>query len=172
LEYLGAATICHRCSIRCEWRPHSKARMPSVFISYSHDSPAHRDSILALSDRLRAEGVDCRIAQYEESPPEGWPQWCDRQVEKSDFVLVVCTEIYLRRFQRRGRRWGRTTRTSPSASITWGHFIMIKQVRRGRVALQTVARDPGEGAGVGPSHHDLGACQFRSKPQFYVVPMP
>jgi hypothetical protein len=73
--------------------------MPSVFISYSHDSPAHRDRILALSDRLRADGVDCRIDQYEESPPEGWPQWCDRQVETSAFVLVVCTEIYLRRFK-------------------------------------------------------------------------
>jgi hypothetical protein len=39
------------------------------------------------------------VNQYEESPPEGWPQWCDRQVEKSAFVLVVCTEIYLRRFK-------------------------------------------------------------------------
>jgi len=45
--------------------------MPSVFISYSHDSPAHRDSVVALSDRLRADGVECRIDQYEESPPEG-----------------------------------------------------------------------------------------------------
>ncbi len=46
--------------------------MPSVFISYSHDSPAHRDSVLVLSDRLRGDGVDCRIDQYEESPQEGW----------------------------------------------------------------------------------------------------
>lgn len=56
------------------------------------------DRVLALSNRLRAEGVDCRIDQYEQSPAEGWPQWCERQVEQSTFVLVACTGTYLRRF--------------------------------------------------------------------------
>jgi tetratricopeptide (TPR) repeat protein len=72
---------------------------PKVFISYTHDSPEHMDRVLALSNRLRSEGIDCRIDQYEQSPGEGWPRWCDRQVEKSDFVLVACTETYLRRFK-------------------------------------------------------------------------
>src|SRR5215467_7888132 len=72
---------------------------PMVFISYSHDSPEHKDRILALSDRLRREGVECSIDQYEESPEEGWPLWCERQVEQSKFVLVGCTETYLRRFK-------------------------------------------------------------------------
>ncbi len=44
---------------------------PSVFISYTHDSPEHKDAILALSERLRQEGVDCVIDQYEQSPAEG-----------------------------------------------------------------------------------------------------
>jgi hypothetical protein len=44
---------------------------PRVFISYTHDSPEHKDRILALSDRLRQEGVDCSIDQYEQSPEEG-----------------------------------------------------------------------------------------------------
>jgi hypothetical protein len=69
-----------------------------VFVSYSHDSRGHNDRVLELSDRLRAEGVDCRIDQYEESPPEGWPRWCFKQDEEADFVLVVCTETYARRF--------------------------------------------------------------------------
>jgi len=68
-----------------------------VFVSYSHDSPEHDDRVLALSDRLRKEGVDCTLDQYEESPPEGWPKWMDRQIETSDFVLVICTETYCRR---------------------------------------------------------------------------
>jgi len=70
-----------------------------VFISYSHDSPEHVDRVLALSGRLRKQGVDCRIDQYEESPQEGWPRWCARQVEQSEFVLVACTQTYLRRFK-------------------------------------------------------------------------
>jgi len=55
------------------------------------------DRVLALSNRFREEGVDCNIDQYEESPPEGWPKWMDRQIENADFFLVVCTEIYYRR---------------------------------------------------------------------------
>ena len=70
---------------------------PTVFISYSHDSPEHTDRVLELSNQLRADGIDCTIDQYEVSPAEGWPKWMDRQITKSDFVLVICTEIYHRR---------------------------------------------------------------------------
>jgi SEFIR domain len=73
---------------------------PKIFISYSHDSPEHKARILALSDQLRQGGIDCGMDQYEESPEEGWPLWCERQVEQSTFVLVACTQTYLRRFQR------------------------------------------------------------------------
>jgi formylglycine-generating enzyme required for sulfatase activity len=71
---------------------------PKVFISYSHDSAEHRDRVLWLSDRLRADGVDCVIDRYEISPPEGWPRWMRRQIHESDFTLIVCTETYQRRF--------------------------------------------------------------------------
>ncbi len=70
---------------------------PRVFVSYSHDSPEHQDRVLELADRLRADGVDASIDQYEMLPPEGWPAWCDDEIRKSDFVLMVYTETYLRR---------------------------------------------------------------------------
>jgi hypothetical protein len=69
-----------------------------VFISYSHDSENHKDRVLNLADRLRSEGIDCHIDQYEMSPKGGWAQWMDRQIEDADFVLVVCTEKYQSRF--------------------------------------------------------------------------
>ena len=71
---------------------------PKVFISYSHDSTDHQAHVLALSNRLRTDGFDCSIDQYEVSPNEGWPRWMSRQIREADFVLVVCTETYLRRF--------------------------------------------------------------------------
>ena len=74
-------------------------KTPTVFISYSHDSETWLGQVLTLSDRLRADGVDCHIDQYETSPPQGWPRWCDKQVREADFVLVVCTKTYLRRFR-------------------------------------------------------------------------
>jgi internalin A len=69
-------------------------RPPRIFVSYSHDSEAHRDRVLALSDRLRADGIDAMIDQYVMAPPEGWPAWCEQQIRMSDFVVMVCTASY------------------------------------------------------------------------------
>ncbi|HYF93438.1 MAG TPA: SEFIR domain-containing protein [Symbiobacteriaceae bacterium] len=76
-------------------------RHVKAFVSYSHDSQEHEDAVLALADRLRREGIDCNLDQYEEAPVEGWPRWMVNQVEWADYVLIVCTEKYERRF--RGR---------------------------------------------------------------------
>ena len=73
-----------------------ETRPPIVFISYSHDSQEHADSVLALSDHLRADGIDCVLDQYEDSPPEGWPRWMDRQIQEADFVIMICTSTYYR----------------------------------------------------------------------------
>ena len=72
---------------------------PKVFISYSHDSEAHKERVLALADRLRhAGGVEAIIDRYVEPfPREGWPVWCWSQIEIADFVVMVCTEAYHRR---------------------------------------------------------------------------
>jgi tetratricopeptide (TPR) repeat protein len=73
-----------------------------VFISYSHDSDAHRARVLGLSERLRADGLEAGIDQYVNgAPEEGWPRWMLDQLDAADRVLVVCTETYYRRF--RGR---------------------------------------------------------------------
>ena len=78
---------------------------PMVFISYSHDSDEHKKAVLRLAQNLRKDGVDCRIDQFlHRGPKEGWPRWMRKQVEESDFVLVVCTERYKRRFEGREKR--------------------------------------------------------------------
>lgn len=69
----------------------------TVFISYSHDSPDHARAVLSLSNKLRSDGIDCVLDQYESSPPEGWPRWMDREIRKAQFVLMICTEPYYRR---------------------------------------------------------------------------
>ena len=74
---------------------------PSVLlISYSHDDDSHRKRVLGLSERLRRDGFDARIDQYVNgSPSEGWPRWMLDQIDASEWVLVVCTEAYYRRFR-------------------------------------------------------------------------
>lgn len=71
-----------------------------VFVSYSHDSEAHRERVLALADRLGADGLDVRLDRYVAHPPEGWPRWSQKQIIDAHFVLLVCTQTYRRRFER------------------------------------------------------------------------
>lgn len=81
---------------------------PKAFISYSHDSPEHKADVLALANRLCNEGIDCEIDQYLNGAPlKGWIRWMEQQIESADFVLVVCTEIYLKRFKGDDRLGGR-----------------------------------------------------------------
>jgi hypothetical protein len=73
---------------------------PRVFISYSHDSTEHAEGVLALAQRLREDGVDAWIDQYENgTPEEGWPRWMLNRLDWAEMVLLVCTETYYRRFR-------------------------------------------------------------------------
>ena len=79
-----------------------------VFISYSHDTAEHRAFVLALANRLRGGGLDCQIDQCVPGfPPEGWQRWMETQVERADFVLIVCTPIYLQRYRGQAPDGGR-----------------------------------------------------------------
>jgi diguanylate cyclase (GGDEF)-like protein len=74
----------------------------TAFVSYTHDSVAHCENVLALAQRLRADGVSCSADLFVTgSPPEGWPLWMERQLQESDFVLVVCSAGYRRRYDLR-----------------------------------------------------------------------
>jgi DNA-binding CsgD family transcriptional regulator len=97
--------------------------IPKVFINYSHNfqSSDYKDRILILSNRLREDGIDCNIDQYEESPPEGWQRWMLNQVEQSDFVLIACTEEYDRRF--RGKE-----ELGKGNGATWEGGVIIQEL--------------------------------------------
>ncbi|WP_216351304.1 SEFIR domain-containing protein [Leptolyngbya sp. 'hensonii'] len=94
---------------------------PKVFISYSHDSQEHKDRVLALADRLREDGIDCTIDQYEESPAEGWQRWMLNQVEETDYALIVCTQQYDRRF--RGQE-----EVGKGKGVTWEGGVIIQEL--------------------------------------------
>ncbi|MGH9799095.1 MAG: SEFIR domain-containing protein, partial [Blastocatellia bacterium] len=91
---------------------------PKVFISYSHDSQEHVARVLRLSDALCNWGIDCHIDQYELAPAN-WLSWMERQIREADSVLIVCTEIYCRRFE------GRETRPS---GVGWEGGIITTQL--------------------------------------------
>jgi SEFIR domain len=67
-------------------------------ISYSHDSPEHKQRVLALSESLRSQGIDCLIDQYESSDNGGWVGWMQDRFQSADFIVLACNEEYAKRF--------------------------------------------------------------------------
>lgn len=74
-----------------------------IFISYSHDSKEHSEKVLALSDQLIKDGLDCSLDQYEQSPGSGWPIWMAENIQKAKYVLVVCTKKYNDRLSKQAK---------------------------------------------------------------------
>lgn len=99
---------------------------PKVFISYSHDSEEHKNRVLELANFLRSKGVDCSFDAYEQPPTEDWPQWMSNQIINAEFVLIVCTEIYNRRF--RGQE-----ETGKGLGVAWEAKIIRNEIYSGIV---------------------------------------
>lgn len=67
---------------------------PVVFISYSQDTVPFADKVLSLSNRLRSEGIDAILDQYEEAPAEGWPRWMENNIDSADYVILIGSKGY------------------------------------------------------------------------------
>ena len=69
--------------------------IPKVFISYSHDTLAHKKWVLDLATRLRNNGIDAILDQWELNAGDDLPHFMETHLAKSDFVIMVCTEKYV-----------------------------------------------------------------------------
>ena len=79
--------------------------MPSVFISYSHDSadPTHADRVAGLAASLLRDGLKVFFDQNRGDEEEGlpWPIWMDDKIQEADYVLLVCTELYWKKVRQK-----------------------------------------------------------------------
>ena len=72
--------------------------MTELFISYSHDSDAHRGRVWELAKKLKADGVPVVVDLETNDPETGWPRWSAGHAEHADKVIVIITETYRQRF--------------------------------------------------------------------------
>ena len=70
----------------------------SVFISYAHESDEHRRRVYGLAASLRRDEFEVLI-DIEKKTKEDWPLWMKRQIKSADYILCICTEEYLKRFE-------------------------------------------------------------------------
>lgn len=68
---------------------------PKVFVSYSHDSEAHKAWVLALATRLVANGVDVVLDQWDLRLGGDLPHFMEQGLSAANRVLAVCTESYV-----------------------------------------------------------------------------
>ena len=72
------------------------AEHPKVFISYSHDTPEHKQWVSELAAKLRRQEVDVIFDQWHFRLDDDITQFMERSIKDSDRVLVVCTDSYVR----------------------------------------------------------------------------
>ncbi|RKU26902.1 ATPase [Candidatus Poribacteria bacterium] len=73
------------------------AENPKVFISYSQDSVVQKQWISELAAKLHHNGVDTILDQWNLSPDDDVTQFMERGIRDSDWVLVICTNSYVRK---------------------------------------------------------------------------
>ena len=102
---------------------------PVAFISYSWDSEAHKDWVLALAGRLQGkDGVKIILDQWHLQPGGDKAIFMEKSVTNSDFVILICTPGYARRANDRegGVGYEATIITGELAdNINQGKFIPI-----------------------------------------------
>lgn len=67
---------------------------PKIFISYTWENPKHKNWVKQLATRLRADGVETVLDQWELTPGDQLSIFMERSIRTSDFVLIICTPKY------------------------------------------------------------------------------
>ncbi|MGA2408352.1 MAG: toll/interleukin-1 receptor domain-containing protein [Bacteroidales bacterium] len=74
---------------------------PTAFISYSWDDDDHKKWVKAIAIKLRDDGVDVKLDQWELIPGDQLPSFMEKSIRDVDFVLIICTPNYKRKSDKR-----------------------------------------------------------------------
>ncbi|NVZ92447.1 toll/interleukin-1 receptor domain-containing protein [Pseudomonas yamanorum] len=68
---------------------------PKVFISYSHDTEAHKNWVLTLATRLVANGVDVVLDQWDLTLGSDLPRFMESGLTEAHRIITICTQSYV-----------------------------------------------------------------------------
>ncbi len=68
--------------------------MPKAFISYSWEDEEHRTWVREFATRLRTDGIETTIDQWNAKPGDQLPAFMESAIRSNDYVLIVCTPKY------------------------------------------------------------------------------
>lgn len=67
---------------------------PTTFISYAWESDDLKNWVKHLATKLRDNGIDAKLDQWEIVPGDQMPHFMEKSVRDNDFVLIICTPKY------------------------------------------------------------------------------
>jgi hypothetical protein len=71
---------------------------PRVFVTYSHDTPEHKDLVRQFCTFLRRDtGVDIHLDQWYDDGGRDWSAWAIEQMTHADFILAIASPAYKQR---------------------------------------------------------------------------
>lgn len=74
--------------------PAPRAGHPRVFVSYTHDTPAHKKDVVRLCELLSDHGIAIQLDQWELPERRDWNKWMTAGILHADFVLVMASPEY------------------------------------------------------------------------------
>jgi hypothetical protein len=75
-------------------RAPSASKLGQTFISYSWESPEHKEWVLAFATALRKSGVNVVLDEWHLPPGGDMYHFMEHSVRSAEFVIVVCTPAY------------------------------------------------------------------------------
>jgi hypothetical protein len=75
----------------------SSEHIPKIFVSYSHDTPAHKKWVGEFASQLVDNKIDVLFDQWDLSPGDDIIKFMEKSVSEADRVLMICSEAYVRK---------------------------------------------------------------------------
>eukprot|EP01029_Cantina_marsupialis_P030235 TRINITY_DN8077_c0_g3_i1.p2 TRINITY_DN8077_c0_g3~~TRINITY_DN8077_c0_g3_i1.p2 ORF type:complete len:310 (+),score=57.55 TRINITY_DN8077_c0_g3_i1:756-1685(+) len=76
-------------------------KIPTAFISYSWEDDEHKKWVKDLASKLRDNGVDVKLDQWEVVPGDQLPSFMEKSIREIDYVLIICTPKYKKKSDNR-----------------------------------------------------------------------
>jgi len=67
---------------------------PTTFISYAWESIDLKNWVKELATRLRQNGIDAKLDQWEIVPGDQMPHFMEKSVRENNYVIIICTPEY------------------------------------------------------------------------------
>jgi nucleotide-binding universal stress UspA family protein len=132
--------------------------MKKVFISYSWDNDEHKKWVRDLAARLRSDGIDVTLDQWHLVPGDQLPEFMERAIRESDYVLIVCTHKYKDRSDKRQGGVGY------EGDIITAEFMTTRNQRKFIPLLRQQSwRDSAPSSMAGKYYIDLSSSPYSEK---------